>query len=56
MAGELKVLQIGSENWSKYQEIPENMDWYFFWSASTTAIRKVMKMDQIWAFDIRLVR
>lgn len=55
MAGELKVLQIGSENWSKYQEIPENMDWYFFWSASTTAIRKVMKMDQIWAFDIVLV-
>ena len=24
----LKILQVGSSNWSENQEIPENMKWY----------------------------
>ena len=25
----LKILQVGSANWSENREIPENMNWYF---------------------------
>ena len=25
----LKILQVGSSNWSENQEIPENMKWYY---------------------------
>lgn len=55
MAGELKILQIGTENWSKYQEVPEKMDWFFFWPRSSTAIRKVMQMEGIHSFDAILL-
>ena len=48
-------MQIGSRNWSHIYELPENMDWHFFWPGSTTAIKKVMKMEGLRTFSAVLV-
>ncbi|MBZ4251702.1 accessory Sec system protein Asp2, partial [Streptococcus pneumoniae] len=51
MSNKLHILQIGNRNWSHYYEIPENIEWHFFWPGSTTAIKKVMKMEGIRTFS-----
>lgn len=48
-------MQIGSRNWSHDYELPENMGWHFFWPGSTTAIKKVMKMEGLRTFSAVLV-
>lgn len=55
MSHKLQILQIGTKNWSHDYELPENMDWHFFWPGSTTAIRKVMKMEGLKTFSAVLV-
>ena len=55
MSNKLQILQIGSRNWSHDYELPENMEWHFFWPRSTTAIKKVMKMEGLRTFSAVLV-
>ena len=43
MKNKLKILQIGSIDWSKEVVIPDNMDWYYFFPHSQLAIKKVME-------------
>ncbi len=55
MQNKLKILQIGSSDWSKELAIPDNMNWYYFFPNSNLAIKKVMEMDKIGKFDAILV-
>jgi len=55
MQNKLKILQIGSSDWSKELTIPDNMNWYYFFPNSNLAIKKVMEMDKIGKFDAILV-
>ena len=55
MSDKLQILQIGSRNWSHDYELPENMEWHFFWPRSTTAIKKVMKMEGLRTFSAVLI-
>lgn len=55
MSNNLQILQIGTRNWSDYFEMPGNMEWYFFWPGSTTAIRKVMKMKKLRTFSAVII-
>ena len=55
MQNKLKILQIGSSDWSKELAIPDNMAWYYFFPNSNLAIKKVMEMDKIGKFDAILV-
>ena len=50
MQNKLKILQIGSSDWSKELAIPDNMAWYYFFPNSNLAIKKVMEMDKIGKF------
>lgn len=51
MSNKLQILQIGTQNWSHYYEIPENMEWHFFYPGSSIAIKKVMKMGGLKTFS-----
>ena len=55
MQNKLKILQIGSSDWSKELAIPDNMAWHYFFPNSNLAIKKVMEMDKIGKFDAILV-
>ena len=55
MKNKLKILQIGSINWSKEVVIPDNMDWYYFFPHSQLAIKKVMEMEKINHFSAIIV-
>ena len=55
MQNKLKILQLGSSDWSKELSIPDNMAWYYFFPNSNLAIKKVMEMDKIGKFDAILV-
>ncbi len=39
-ANKLKILQIGSSDWSKELAIPDNMAWYYFFPNSNLAIKR----------------
>ena len=47
MQNKLKILQIGSSDWSKEFAIPDNMAWYYFFPNSNLVIKKVMEMNKI---------
>ena len=55
MKNKLKILQIGSIDWSKEVVIPDNMDWYYFFPHSQLAIKKVMEMEKINHFSAIIV-
>ena len=55
MVRELKILQIGIDNWKHHYDIPENMDWYYFCPDSPLAIRKMMETDKISSFHAILI-
>ena len=55
MQNKLKILQIGSIDWSKEVMIPDNMDWYYFFPHSQLAIKKVMEMEKISHFSAIIV-
>ena len=40
MKNKLKILQIGSIDWSKEVVIPDNMDWYYFFPHSQAGYQK----------------
>ena len=55
MSKNLKILQIGIDNWKHCFEIPDNMDWYYFCPDSSLALRKMMEMDGIASFHVVLI-
>lgn len=55
MSKNLKILQIGIDNWKHCFEIPDNMDWYYFCPDSSLALRKMMEMDGITSFHVVLI-
>ena len=55
MSKNLKILQIGIDNWKHSFEIPDNMDWYYFCPDSSLALRKMMEMDGITSFHVVLI-
>ena len=55
MSKDYKILQIGIDNWAHHYDIPENMDWYYFCSNSSLALRKMMEMHDIVNFHAILI-
>ena len=55
MSKDLKILQIGTENWKHRYEIPKKMDWYYFYPNSPKALKETIKMDEIRKFNAILI-
>lgn len=51
----LKILQVGSANWSENQEIPENMNWYFSPLGQLETLQETIEADEIKTFTAVLV-
>lgn len=51
----LKILQVGSANWSENQEIPENMNWYFSPLGQLETLQETIEEDEIKAFTAVIV-
>lgn len=55
MSKDLKILQIGTENWKHRYEIPKKMEWYYFYPNSPKALKETIKMDEIRKFNAILI-
>ena len=42
----LKILQVGSSNWSEKQEIPENMKWYYCSPGQIETLQETIEEDE----------
>ena len=51
----LKILQVGSSNWSEKQEIPENMKWYYCSLGQIETLQETIEEDEIKAFTAVIV-
>ncbi len=51
----LKILQVGSSNWSEKQEIPENMKWYYCNLGQIETLQETIEEDEIKAFTAVIV-
>ena len=51
----LKILQVGSSNWSEKQEIPENMKWYYCSPGQIETLQETIEEDEIKAFTAVIV-
>ena len=51
----LKILQVGSSNWSENQEIPENMKWYYCNLGQLETLQETIEEDEIKAFTAVIV-
>ncbi|MFR2063490.1 MAG: hypothetical protein ACLS36_06885 [Streptococcus sp.] len=47
----LKILQVGSSNWSENQEIPENMKWYYCNLGQLETLQETIEEDEIKTFS-----
>ncbi|MFR3960254.1 MAG: hypothetical protein ACLTZB_05470 [Streptococcus salivarius] len=43
----LKILQVGSSDWSENQEIPENMKWYYCNLGQLETLQETIEEDEI---------
>ena len=43
MSKDLKILQIGTENWKHRYDIPKKMEWYYFYPNSPKALKETIK-------------
>ena len=51
----LKILQVGSSNWSENQEIPENMKWYYCNLGQLETLQETIEEDEIKTFTAVIV-
>ena len=51
----LKILQVGSSNWSEIQEIPENMKWYYCNLGQLETLQETIEEDEIKTFTAVIV-
>ena len=51
----LKILQVGSSNWSENQEIPENMKWYYCNLGQLETLQEIIEEVEIKTFTAVIV-